>query len=83
MFTILDAMQIITVAETLNILKDASIEMSGLRLSNESERSRGLPASFLVREINRPSGRVDKEYFSPTGQKFRSLVGVVRSLDAP
>ena len=53
----------------------------GYRRSIASEHARGIPMTFFVREISRPNGRVDKQYASPDGKKFRSIVSVTRFLE--
>lgn len=46
------------------------------RSPNAREIKTGIPCGFSVKETFRNNGRVDKEYFSPTGQRFRSMVQV-------
>ena len=67
-------------AETLLTMRNAPVALqSGLRTPNDKELRRGLPSTFNVRDIVRPNGRKDKEFFSPTGQKFRSIKQAVIS----
>jgi len=72
--------QITTAAETLMTMRNApKTPQSGIRTPNDKELQRGLPSTFRVRDIVRPNGRKDKEFFSPSGQKFRSIKQAVIS----
>ena len=46
------------------------------RSPNAREIEKGIPCDFSVKEIFRSNGRVDREYFSSTGKRFRSIVQV-------
>jgi len=46
------------------------------RSPTTNEINKGIPRDFFVKETFRSGGRVDREYFSPTGQRFRSMVQV-------
>jgi len=46
---------------------------SKARHPTESEMSKGVPEWFRVLEVQRPSGTIDKYYFSIGGKKFRSI----------
>ena len=65
------SLQIIAAAETLMSMS-TSVPV-GMRHPTEAECRRGLPVTFFVRDMVRPNGRKDKEFFSPSGQKFRSI----------
>lgn len=70
----MSALQIVAAAETLISMNNVPNTVpDGLRHPSDAECKRGLPSTFFVRDIVRPNGRKDKEFFSPTGQKFRSI----------
>lgn len=54
--------------------------LPNLRRPVFSEISRGVPTTFWVRETVRKDGRIDKKYYSPMGQSYRSMKSCVKSL---
>lgn len=73
-------------ASTLEWMRNVTVELSppalGLRRPTLKERGHGLPTSYWVKDIVRPNGRKDKEFFSQTGMKFRSIKQAVQAFDA-
>tara|TARA_B100001559_G_scaffold300600_1_gene286846 strand:+ start:228 stop:509 length:282 start_codon:yes stop_codon:yes gene_type:complete len=47
-----------------------------VRSPNVQEIGMGIPCDFSVKEIFRSNNRIDKEYFSSAGKRFRSIVQV-------
>ena len=51
-------------------------DTQGFRQPTEKEIAKGVPPDFWVKECVRPSGRIDKEYYSSVGDKYRSIVQI-------
>lgn len=67
-----------TAAHILCLLRHDN-QCSG-RYPNAHEIKKGVPSHFRVSEVPRNTGNhVDKYYYSPTGQKYRSVAEVKRS----
>ena len=45
----------------------------------DEEIAKGVPLTFYVREMVRPSGRLEKEYYDPNGVKYRSIVQIMKN----
>lgn len=48
----------------------------GMRRPTAKEIAKGVPPDYWVKECARRSGRIDKEYYSPAGQKYRSILQI-------
>ena len=52
---------------------------SDCRTPTQEEIAKGVPLTFYVREMARPSGRLDKEYYDSNGVKYRSIAQIMKN----
>lgn len=52
---------------------------SDCRPPTQEEIAKGVPLTFYVREMARPSGRLDKEYYDSNGVKYRSIAQIMKN----
>jgi len=60
----------------MSLYTASEADTQGFRPPTQKEMAKGVPRDFWVKELTRPSGRIDKEFYSSMGHKYRSIVQI-------